>query len=178
MESAMLKRLKWLLSLIFMLLFLTSVSCASSSKALDLPATIAPITVTNDLSLVDLCTAIPRQDIEAVMGQKLASPPQAFAYYDTPGTSGCSYDGGKDSDGNTVFGYVALTPASVYNEQPLSANVDVDNLGMSAFFNNGADARQLWVKVNDSLAFVVAFGDEPNEEGAKAIARLVLEAFQ
>ncbi len=99
-------------------------------------------------------------------------------YYDTPGTNGCYYDGGKDFNGNATFGYVALTPGSVYDEQPLSKNTAVSGLGSSAYFNNGADARQLWVKINDNLAFVVAFGDEPNEEGAKAIARLVLAAFQ
>jgi len=51
-------------------------------------------------------------------------------------------------------------------------------MGVSAYLNNGADARQLWVRVDDKVAFVVAFGDVPNEEGAKAIARLVLAAIR
>jgi len=164
--------------LLFTLLILVCTSCARSSESVELPATLVPITITNDLSQVDVCSAIPQEDIEAVMGHKLASPPEPFLYYDTPGTSGCSYDGGKDSNGNATFGYVALTPGSVYDEQPLSENTTVSGLGSSAFFNNGSDARQLWVKVNNNLALVVAFGDEPNEEGAKAIARLVLAAFQ
>jgi hypothetical protein len=60
----------------------------------------------------------------------------------------------------------------------LEKNASVFGLCFSAYFNNGADARQLWVKVNNSLAFVLAFSNESDEEGAKAIARLVLKAFQ
>jgi hypothetical protein len=51
-------------------------------------------------------------------------------------------------------------------------------MGISAYFNNGADARQLWVKVTDKVALVVAFGDVPNEEGSRAIAKLVLAAIK
>ncbi len=50
--------------------------------------------------------------------------------------------------------------------------------GDSAYFNNGADARQLWVKIDNRVAFVVAFGDVPWEDGAKAIAKLVAAAIQ
>jgi hypothetical protein len=35
---------------------------------------------------------------------------------------------------------------------------------------NGADAEQLWVKLNDSRALVVAIGDEPNTQAALALA--------
>lgn len=58
----------------------------------------------------------------------------------------------------------------------LYQNVSVQGIGESAYLNNGADVRQLWAKVNDRVALVVAFGDKPNEEGAKAIARLVAAA--
>jgi hypothetical protein len=34
------------------------------------------------------------------------------------------------------------------------------------------------VKLNDQTALVVAFGDEPNEDGAKAIAGLLLRAIR
>jgi hypothetical protein len=71
-----------------------------------------------------------------------------------------------------------LTPIEVYNTQPLVQKVAVAGIGERAYLNNGADARQLWVKVNDKVAFVVAFGDRPNEEGAKAIARLVVAAIK
>lgn len=140
--------------------------------------TVAPLNVGADLSAVDLCQAIPVEDIEAVMGRKLVSAPEKFEYYDAPGSSGCVYDAGKDSSGNAVFGYVILTPAETYDQQPLYKNVEVTDLGAEAYFNNGADARQLWVKINPDAALVIAFGDVPNEAGAKAIARLVLAAVQ
>ena len=112
------------------------------------------------------------------MGRKLISGPQHFEYYDTSGTSGCWYDGGKDAKGEAYYGYVVLTPIEVYASQPLYQNADVTGIGASAYFNNGADTRQLWVKVNEAVAFVVAFGDRASEEGEKAIARLVVAAIK
>jgi hypothetical protein len=139
---------------------------------------VAPITLGGDLSAIDLCQAIPKEDIEAVMGRKLVSAPERFDYYETPGASGCQYVAGKDSDGEAHFGYVVLTPIEAYNQQPLYLDVEVSDIGQAAYFNNGADARQLWVKVNDQVAFVVAFGDVPNETGALAIAELVVAAIR
>lgn len=161
------------------LLTLAALACGPLTSSSSTPqAPIAPITLGNDLTQVNLCQAIPPEDIEAVMGRKLTGAPQSFEYYDTTGSSGCWYDAGKDSQGAAHFGYVVLTPAAAYNEQPLYQKADVAGLGQSAYFNNGADARQLWVKLNDQTAFVVAFGDEPEEDGAKAIAKLVLAAIQ
>ena len=151
---------------------LLSTSSPSSPKA-----AVAPIHIGGDLTAIDICQAIPKEDIEAVMGRKLASAPVRAGYYDTPGTNGCAYDAGTDASGNACFGYVVLTPIEEYNSQPLYKNVDVKDLGVEAYFNNGADARQLWVKINDSVAFVVAFGDRPNETGALAIAKLVAAAI-
>lgn len=151
----------------------------SSSSAYSEPTKpIAPITIGNDLTSIDLCEAIPQEDIEAVMGRKLVSAPEKFDYYETQGSSGCMYDAGKDADGEAHFGYVVLTPLREYDNQPLYEDVDVSGIGDEAYFNNGADARQLWVKITDKVAFVVAFGDVPNEEGAKAIAKLMVEAIQ
>ena len=56
--------------------------------------------------------------------------------------------------------------------------MDVSGIGDQAYFNGGSDERQLWVKIDDKVAFVVTFGDVPNEEGAKAIAKLLVEAIQ
>ena len=157
---------------------IAALACGSLSSASEPKATVSPITLSSDLTQVDLCGAIPQEDIEAVMGRKLVSAPERFEYYDTPGTSGCSYDAGKDGNGEAHFGYVVLTPVEVYNDQPLFQNVDVSGFGVEAYFNNGADARQLWVKINDSVAFVVAFGDVPKEDGAKAIAGLMVAAIK
>jgi hypothetical protein len=160
-------------------LILATLACGSSSTAVKEPALpIAPITIGGDLTQINVCQAIPQEDIEAVMGLKLAKAPERFEYYDEAGTSGCSYEAQKDADGEAHFGYVVLTPIETYANQPLYMNEDVSGIGDEAYFNNGADARQLWVKIGEKVAFVVAFGDVPNEEGAQAIARLLVAAIQ
>ncbi len=153
-------------------------SLSSTSKPSEPGVPVAPITLGGDLTAIDLCQAIPQEDMEAVMGRKLVSAPERFDYYETPGASGCSYDAGKDSSGEAYYGYVVLTPVEAYNEQPLYLDVDVSGIGEEAYFNNGADTRQLWVKVNDSVALVVAFGDVANEDYEKAIAQLVVAAIR
>jgi hypothetical protein len=162
---------------IFALIF-ANLACGGITAPTQPTAPIAPITITNDLTQIDLCRAIPQEDIEAVMGRKLDKAPEFFSYYDTGGSSGCQYEAQKDSDGEAHFGYVGLTPVSEYDNQPLYLNVDVSGLGDAAYFNNGADARQLWVKIDNKVAFVVAFGDIAREEGAKQIATLLLAAIQ
>ena len=160
-------------------LVLAALACGFSSDSTSEPkVAVAPITVGSDLTQVDVCEAIPPEDIEAVMGRKLASAPQPFNYYETGGSSGCWYEAAKDSEGTAHFGYVVLTPVEAYNNQPLYQAVDVAGVGETAYFNNGADARQLWVKMNDQVAFVVAFGDEPKEAGAEALAKLVAAAIR
>ncbi len=161
-----------------LVLFSAMLACMSGGSTAEPKAAVAPMTLGGDLSAIDVCKAIPQEDIEAVMGRKLTSPPERFSYYDEPSTNGCAYDAGKDSAGSAYFGYVVLAPVAVYNNQPLYKNTTVKDLGQEAYFNNGADARQLWVKVNDTYAFVVGFGDEPRETGALALARLVLAALK
>ena len=160
------------------LMVLSAFACGSANSVSELKATVSTITLRSDLTTIDVCQVIPREDMMAMMGRKLISDPQPFTYYDTPGTSGCWYDGGKDANGEAYYGYVVLTPIEVYNSQPLYQDVAVSGIGESAYFNNGADTRQLWVKVNKVVAFVVANGDRANEEGMKAIARLVVAAIR
>jgi hypothetical protein len=138
---------------------------------------ISSISIGGDLTQVDVCKAIPEEDIVAIMGLTLSKNPQHYVYDDTPGESGCWYEAAKDSTGEAHFGYVVFTPVDTYNSQPLYKNVDVSGLGQTAYFNNGADARQLWVKVSDKTAFVIAFGDMPVEDGSKALAKLLLVAI-
>ena len=159
-------------------MFFSVLACGSAISVSEPKAAISPIAVGRDLTMIDLCQAIPQEDMEAVMGRKLVSSPQYFDYYETPGASGCFYDGGKDADGNAHYSYVVLTPLDVYNSQPLYLNVAVNGIGESGYFNNGADTRQLWVRVNEAVVFVVANGDIENEEGLKAIARLMVAAIQ
>ena len=165
--------------LIVALMVVPVLACRQTTTTRSEPkAPVSPISVGSDLSKTDLCQAIPREDIEAVMGRKLVNPPKHFEFYDTAGTSGCTYEGGKDSDGEAHYGYVVLTPLDVYDKQPLYKKADVSGIGDSAYFNNGGDTRQLWVKINGKVAFVVGFGDIENEEGAKSLARLVVAAIK
>jgi hypothetical protein len=160
------------------LLLFGAFACRHERTTTQPKAAVAPITLSPNLTTINVCLAVPTEDIQAVMGRELVKAPKRFEYYDSVGTSGCTYDAGKDSEGGAHFGYVVLTPASVYASQPLYKNIAVSGLGKSAYFNNGADARQLWVKVNDQVALVVAFGDEPNESGATAMAKLILAAIR
>jgi hypothetical protein len=170
---------KGYLALFTCALLVAGLACGLPSAIPQQPdATLTPIAIGSDLTKIDVCKLIPQEDIESVMERQLVEAPKPFSYYDSNGTSGCKYDGGKDASGNTYFGYVVLTPVSIYMEQPLNSVEKVSGIGDGAFFTNGADARQLWVKIDNKLAFVVAFGDRPNEGGSKAIARLVAAAIK
>jgi hypothetical protein len=141
-------------------------------------APVGPLQLTDDLTQLDICAAVPREDIEAVLGRRLSGAPRPTTFDDNPNEAGCAYDAGSDAEGNANFAYVVFTPVEVYDSQPLADDEAVAGLGEAAYFNNGADARHLWVKVNDSAAFVVAFGDRPREGGSIALARLILDAVQ
>ena len=161
------------------LVMLVLTACGGANQAPSQPeAAIAPIVLSDDLSKIDLCKAIPQAVIEDALGRRQGSPPQHFEYYETSGSAGCQYDAGKSSRGDALFAYVALTPPEVFDRQPLYKNQAVSGIGDAAYFNNGADARQLWVKVGDKAALVVAIGDVPNEGGLKTIAQVVVSAIQ
>ena len=53
-----------------------SLACGPSGSS-SVQESTAPIN-TGDLTAVDLCQAIPQEDIEAVMGRKLVGAPQRF----------------------------------------------------------------------------------------------------
>lgn len=170
------RSLKWATSIA--ILILASLACGGTSAPTKPTTPIASISIGRDLTSINVCQAVPRADIEAVLGHKLAKAPEHFEYYDTTGSSGCWYKAAQDSNGAAHFGYIVFTRLDAYNNQPLYENQDVAGFGREAYFNNGADARQLWVKVDDNTAFVVAFGDVPREDGAKEIAALLLAAIK
>jgi hypothetical protein len=154
-------------------------ACGGANQAsLQPEATITPIVLAENLSKVDLCRAIPQLVIEAALDHKLVSTPQRFEYPEASGSTGCQYDAGETSSGDALFAYVALTSPEVYDQQPLYKNQAVNGIGAAAYFNNGADARQLWVKIGPKAALVVAIGDVPNEAGLKTIAERVVKAIQ
>lgn len=168
---------KTILSFMVMIgLIVLSSACGTSAEPM-MP--VAPITIVEDLTSIDLCQAIPRENIEAIMGDQLIEDPVPYTYRSAEGTSGCFYQGPTTNyTKEKQYAYIILTPLEVYDNQPLFQNEDVSGIGDGAYFNRGSDTRQLWVKVKDKVAFVVAFGDTPNEEAAKAMAKLVVEAIQ
>ena len=142
------------------------------------PATLVPIRLGGDLTQLDLCALIPRATIEPIMHRQLTGDPVPAIYYPFAGATGCQYTANKDSGGNAYFGYVELAPAAAFDEQPQAGRIPDDSLGQSSFWITGPGARQLWVKIDDSTALLVAFGDQPNEIGATSLARLILAAIQ
>jgi len=167
--------------LLFIVMFgviIASTACTGASASSGPISPIAPITISDNLTSIDVCQAIPQANIEAVMKVKLTDPPARFTLRNAEGTSGCYYEGPTDADRERHFGYVILTPLEVYNNQTPNQHVDVSGIGDGAYFNKGGDARQLWVKVDDRVAFVIGFGDVAREEGAKALAKLMVESIR
>ena len=171
---------KTFLLLVLMIGIVISLSaCAVPDVSSEPTEPISPITIGDDLTSIDLCEAIPQDNIETVMKVKLVAAPKRYTYRYTEGTSGCYYDGPYNGlNKEKQFAYVVLTPLDAYDNQTLYQNVDVSGIGDQAYFNGGSDERQLWVKIDDKVAFVVTFDDVPNEAGAKAIAKLLVEAIQ
>jgi hypothetical protein len=165
--------------IVLLALGVSILACGPASAPPAFTGTINPITLTDDLTQIDVCAAIPKEAVEAAMGRTLSAAPSKFEYYDTVGSSGCWYEAAKDSSGEAHFGYVVFTPPSAYDEQPLYQEQDVSGIGDEAYFNNGADARQLWVRVGGGrAALVVAFGDVPREDQLKTLATLIVAALQ
>lgn len=168
---------RFLFFLVAIIFILSFSACAGGAPA-EPQGPIDPITITDDLTSIDLCQAIPQVDIETVMRVKLVEAPTRYTLRNTEGTSGCYYEGPTDSDRERHFGYVILTPLEVYENQTLNQKEDVAGIGDGAYFNKGGDARQLWVKLNNKVAFVIGFGDVAKDEGAQDLARLLAAAIK
>lgn len=169
----------WHLWVVVLAAGIAALACGPASAPPAYEGSFDPITLTDDLTQIDVCAAIPQEAIESAMGRKLSKAPERFEYYEGGGTSGCWYEAAKDADGEAHFGYVVLTPPNVYGEQPLYMEEPVSGIGDEAYFNNGADARQLWVRVGGGrAAFVVAFGDVPREDELIQIATLLAAALR
>jgi len=154
-------------------------ACAAPDVSSEPTEPISPITIGDDLTSIDVCGAIPPEDIEAVMTVQLAKPPRHYTYRYTDGSSGCYYEGPYDNiNKEKQFAYVVLTPLDAYDNQTLYQNEEVSEIGDQAYFNGRPNKRELWVKLDNKVAFVVSFGDVPKEDGAKLIAKLMVEAIQ
>lgn len=162
-----------------LLIAIAALACAAPDASSEPTQPISPITIGDDLTVIDVCAAIPVENIETVMLVKLAQQPKHFSYPYTEGTSGCYYEGSVDNTTPDVqFAYVVLTPLEVYDNQTLYQQEMVSDVGDEAYFNGTSDKRELWVRLENKVAFVVCFGDLPKEAGAKAIAKLMVEAIQ
>jgi hypothetical protein len=166
------------LAILLALLMPVLAACGGDAQPAAVKAAVAPIALSADLSAIDLCKAIPPELFEAALGGKLVSAPERFEYYDTTGSSGCAFDAGKNAGGDARFGYAVLTRPEAYDQQPLYKEAKVSGIGEAAYFNNGADARQLWVKLGPEAALVVAIGDAPNEAALKQIAGAIIVAVK
>jgi hypothetical protein len=150
----------------------------SSAGAPPISGTVAPITIGPDLTQIDVCAAVPVSIMEGAIGRKLSGPPTRFDFYGAAGASGCMFDGGKDANKQAYYGYVVLTPAAEYDNQPLYQNKDVAGIGDEAYLNNGADTRQLWVRFKDKVAFVVGVGDIGPDDTLITVGKLVAAAIK
>jgi hypothetical protein len=171
---------KIFLSLVGMIgIVISLAACAVPDVSPDPTVPISRITIGDDLTTIDLCKAIPQEDIETVMKVKLVTDPTRYTYRHTDGTSGCYYEGPYDSTNREYqWGYVVLTPLDAYDNQTLFQNKEVSGIGDAAYFNGDPNKRQLWVKIDDKVAFVIAFGDVAKEKGSKALAQLMVEAIK
>ena len=140
--------------------------------------TVAPMTISSDLTQIDVCAAVPASIMEGAIGRKLAGQPTKFDFYGAAGASGCMFDGGKDANQQAYYGYVVLTPVGAYDDQPLYQNKDVSGIGDEAYLNNGADTRQLWVRFKNKVAFVVGIGDVGPDETLITVGKLVAAAIK
>jgi hypothetical protein len=166
----------FLIFIVSVVFILSSTACAEAAEP---QGPFDPITIGDDLSSIDVCQAIPQADMETVMKVKLVRAPTRYTLRNAEGTSGCYYEGPDDHDPTIRhFGYVILTPREAYDNQPLFQNEEVSGIGDGAYFNKSGFARELWVKLENKVAFVVGFGDIANDEGAKAIAKLMVAAIQ
>jgi hypothetical protein len=116
-----------------------------------------------------MCAMLPAEMFTSILEREVVGEPSAFD--DEYLGQGCSYDLGADSEAE-YFMYFSVAPIDSYNDAKANgSNVIAQPLaGADAFSVNGADAEQLWVKLNDSRALVVAIGDEPNTQAALALA--------
>lgn len=126
-------------------------------------------------SLQGYCGYLTNAEVEAALGRSLTETPIEINE-DYLGGKGCSYFAGKDGNGVAYFGYVVIPDKTAFEKNKPDSEV-VGGVGDEAFRFNGPDAQQLWVRKGDRYV-MVAIGDEPNQEGSKTLASLVLSRLK
>jgi hypothetical protein len=143
------------------------------ASAADALPTLVPALDVNGDGQIDICEVIPQAVLEGTLGRTLTEPGQPFT--DPALGDGCAFDFGKDNSAN-YFAYVTTASEQQFNNALANAvNAEpVTTIGDSAFLNDGADARQLWVRVGDK-AVLVAIGDQENVPAEMIFARYLVD---
>ena len=91
------------------------------------------------MTKIDVCKAIPPEEIVKVLGRKLEGNPKPFHFDNAQTDSGCEWSAGKDSSKNAYFAYAIIAPVKDYVANRASAT-PVAGLGDEAYTTKGADA--------------------------------------
>ena len=128
-------------------------------------------------SLDDLCSLLPKELLEPLFGQAIQGAPQSFE--DDYLGKGCSYDFGEEN-GAAYFAYFSIAPLSSFTDSKTNGSQVTEQayLPGEAFSVNAADAQQLWVKLDENRAVVIAIGDRPKPELALQLAFLLVPLIQ
>ena len=135
------------------------------------PTPVTPL----DTSHIDVCKLLPADSVAQVLGHPLVGTPKAFFYSDIKTDSACRYDAGKDAQGNALFAYAVVLPASDYEVSRKNMGITaVTDLGDDAFTQSGTDALQLWALVDGRAGVIVAIGAQENLDGETQLVKLLL----
>lgn len=128
-------------------------------------------------ALDDLCSLLPKELLEPLFGQAIQGDPQSFE--DDYLGKGCSYDFGEEN-GAAYFAYFSIAPISSFTDSKTNGSQVTEQayLPGEAFSVNAADAQQLWVKLDENRAVVIAIGDRPKPELALQLAFLLVPLIQ
>lgn len=161
-----------LLSLLILLLFTTA--CSQGAPANTPVPTLTALSLPDDITRFDVCAYLPGGIVAQALGRNLQANPQPFVFEEVIESSGCEFDAGQDPQGNLLYAYVAFTTLETYNAQPEADRQPAGDLGEGAFFIDGADARQLWVPVDQRYAIIVGMGEQANDSAAVDLAGQLL----
>jgi hypothetical protein len=125
----------------------------------------------------DLCGILPKEIFSPLIGSEMTGNPEPFE--DDFLGKGCSYDFGE-VDGAAKFLYISLAPMTSFEASEETGNnvTAVPFLPEDAFTVDAADAQQLWAKLDNERALVIAVGDEPQPELALQLAFLLVPLLQ
>lgn len=125
----------------------------------------------------NLCSLLPKEVLTQIIGREPATAPTAFDD-DTQG-KGCTYDFTTDI-GETLVVTYSVAPISSFDDLKDYGSQVASQLllGLDAFTIAEADGEQLWVKLNDSKALLIAINGQPNQDLALQMAIVLIPLVQ